>query len=89
MSETRHYDAGSDEGGENWACMASLIETCKLHEVNPLTYMTELLTRLVNGWPHRGTHAMVLEASERDRVLTHRLLLINATDASSSLLDLG
>jgi hypothetical protein len=43
--------AGSDEGGENWACMASLIETCKLNEVNPLTYMTELLTRLVNGWP--------------------------------------
>ena len=22
--------AGSDEGGENWACLASLIETCKL-----------------------------------------------------------
>jgi transposase len=43
--------AGSDEGGENWACMASLIETCKLNEVNPLTYMAELLTRLVNGWP--------------------------------------
>jgi transposase len=43
--------AGSDEGGENWACMASLIETCKLNEVNPLTYMAELLIRLVNGWP--------------------------------------
>jgi hypothetical protein len=31
--------------------MASLIETCKLNDVNPQTYMTELLTRLVNGWP--------------------------------------
>ena len=31
--------------------MASLIETCKLNEVNPLTYMAELLIRLVNGWP--------------------------------------
>jgi len=30
MSETRHYGPGSDEGGENWACLASLIETCKL-----------------------------------------------------------
>ena len=51
LSRKNSLFAGSDEGGENWACMASLIETCKLHEVNPLTYMTELLTRLVNGWP--------------------------------------
>ena len=27
--------AGSDEGAENWAMLASLIETCKLHGVNP------------------------------------------------------
>jgi hypothetical protein len=33
------------------AVLVSLIENCKLNEVNPLTYMTELLTRLVNGWP--------------------------------------
>jgi transposase len=26
---------GSDEGAENWAVLASLIETCKLHDVNP------------------------------------------------------
>jgi hypothetical protein len=25
--------AGSDEGAENWALLASLIETCKLHGV--------------------------------------------------------
>ena len=43
--------AGSDEGGENWAAMASLVETCKLNGVNPQTYFTDLLTRLVNGWP--------------------------------------
>jgi len=36
---------------ENWACLASLIETCKLNHVNPQTYVTDLLTRLVNGWP--------------------------------------
>jgi hypothetical protein len=28
-----------------------LIETCKLNGVNPQTYFTDLLTRLVNGWP--------------------------------------
>jgi len=31
--------------------MASLIETCKLNQVNPQVYLTDLLTRLVNGWP--------------------------------------
>jgi len=27
--------AGHDQGAENWACIASLIETCKLHGVDP------------------------------------------------------
>ena len=45
------YFAGSDEGAESWACLASLIETCKLNNVNPQTYLTDLLTRLVDGWP--------------------------------------
>ena len=53
MSETRHYGPGSDEGGENSACLASLIETCKLNGVNPQTCFTDLLTRLVNGWPQK------------------------------------
>jgi hypothetical protein len=26
--------AGHDEGAENWACVASLIETCKLNDVD-------------------------------------------------------
>jgi len=43
--------AGSDEGGENWACVASLIETCKLNTVNAHAWMTDTLTKLVNGWP--------------------------------------
>ena len=51
LSRKNSLFAGSDEGGANWACMASLIETCKLNDVNPQTYMTDLLTRLVNGWP--------------------------------------
>jgi hypothetical protein len=36
--------AGSDEGAENWAVLASLIETCKLHDVNPEAYLTDVLT---------------------------------------------
>lgn len=51
LSRKNSLFAGSDEGGANWAALASLIETCKLHSVNPHSYFTDLLTRLVNGWP--------------------------------------
>jgi hypothetical protein len=51
MSETRHYGPGSDEGAVNWACIASLIETAKLHEIDPRAYLADILAKLVNGWP--------------------------------------
>jgi transposase len=51
LSRKNALFAGSDEGGANWAAVASLIETCKLNGVNPQSYLTDLLTRLVNGWP--------------------------------------
>ncbi|MGH7108070.1 MAG: transposase domain-containing protein [Acetobacteraceae bacterium] len=51
LSRKNSLFAGSDEGGENWACLASLIETCKLNGVNPQIYITGLLIRLANGWP--------------------------------------
>src|SRR5271165_2471768 len=40
--------AGSDGGGENWAVIASLIETCKLCAVDPQAYLADVLTRIVN-----------------------------------------
>ena len=43
--------AGHDHGAENWACIASLIETCKLNDVDPQAYFTDVLTKLVNLWP--------------------------------------
>jgi transposase len=43
--------AGHDEGAENWACIASLIETCKLNGVDPQAYFADVLARLVNLWP--------------------------------------
>ncbi len=41
--------AGSDEGAHHWAVLATLVENCKLHDVNPTAYLTDVLTRLVNG----------------------------------------
>ena len=31
--------AGSDSGGERWAVLASLINTAKLHDIDPQTYL--------------------------------------------------
>jgi transposase len=52
LSRKNALFAGSDEGAENWAMLASLIETCKLHHVNPEAYLTDVLTKLVNNWPN-------------------------------------
>lgn len=41
--------AGHDAGAENWATVASLIETCKLNAVDPFAYLTSTLTAVVNG----------------------------------------
>jgi transposase len=43
--------AGSDGGAEHWAVIASLIETCKLIEIEPHGYLADVITRIVNGHP--------------------------------------
>ena len=43
--------AGHDVGAENWSIIASLFETCKLNNVDPLAWTTDVLTKLVNRWP--------------------------------------
>ena len=44
--------AGSDGGGEHWAVIASVIETCKLNDVEPFAYLADVLTKIVNGHPN-------------------------------------
>ena len=46
--------AGSDEGGDNWAVIATLIENCKIAGINPHTWLTETLTKLAHGHPANG-----------------------------------
>lgn len=41
--------AGHDAGAQNWAIIASLIETCKLNQVEPHAYLTGALSAIVNG----------------------------------------
>jgi transposase len=41
--------AGHDDGAQNWAMLASLIKTCKLNKIKPHSYLTGVLTAIVNG----------------------------------------
>ena len=43
--------AGSDGGGEHWAILASLIETCKLNGIDPQAYLADILARIANDHP--------------------------------------
>ena len=44
--------AGSDGGGEHWAIISSLIETCKLCYVDPQFYLADVIARIVNHHPN-------------------------------------
>jgi transposase len=43
--------AGSDGGGEHWAVIAALVETCKLNAVDPQAYLGDVIARIVAGHP--------------------------------------
>tara|TARA_R110002124_G_scaffold287027_1_gene469964 strand:- start:3394 stop:3669 length:276 start_codon:yes stop_codon:yes gene_type:complete len=41
--------AGHDVGAQNWAVIASLIETCKLNGLEPQAYLANTLQAIVTG----------------------------------------
>jgi transposase len=41
--------AGSPAGGERWAILSSLINTCKLHGIDPQTYLADVIERIISG----------------------------------------
>lgn len=49
LSRKNALFAGHDAGAENWATIASLVETCKLNAVDPQAYLTSTLIAIVNG----------------------------------------
>ncbi|MDU8912471.1 transposase domain-containing protein, partial [Aestuariicoccus sp. MJ-SS9] len=44
--------AGHDAGAENWAVIASLIETCKLNVVDPHAWLAATLSAIATGHMH-------------------------------------
>jgi transposase len=41
--------SGSPRGAEAWAILASIINTAKLHELDPQTYLADVLENIVSG----------------------------------------
>lgn len=44
--------AGSIGGGRTWATVATLLQTAKMNDVDPQTWLTQTLQRIANGWPN-------------------------------------
>lgn len=51
ISDSGHHEMPLDEGGDNWAVIATLIENCKIADINPHTWLTDTLTKLAKGHP--------------------------------------
>ncbi|NOJ44610.1 IS66 family transposase [Bradyrhizobium sp. WSM 1791] len=43
--------AGSHGGGRTWATIATLLQTAKMNDVDPHTWLTQTLDRIAQGWP--------------------------------------
>jgi transposase len=46
--------AGADSGGHHWAIIATLIQTAKLNDIDPLAWLTDVLERIVSGQTKRN-----------------------------------
>jgi len=51
LGRKNHLFAGSDDGARYWAIHASLIETCKMNDVDPQAWLADLLDKIANRHP--------------------------------------
>ena len=63
--------AGNDGGAESWAVLASLLSTCKLNEVDPFTWLDDVLEQMVSG---------EVKACDLDRLLPWNWKVARAAD---------
>ena len=52
--------AGSDAGARSWAIFTSLIQSARLNDVDPVTYLTDVLESMASG---------AVKANDLDRLL--------------------
>jgi hypothetical protein len=59
LNRTNALFAGHDAGAENWAVIASLIETCKMNGVDPQAWLSATLTAIVQGHKQSQIHDLL------------------------------
>jgi hypothetical protein len=51
LGRKNYLFAGSDVGGERAAAMYTIIQTAKLNDMNPESYLRDTLTKIAEGHP--------------------------------------
>jgi len=69
LGRKNHLFAGSDGGGQHWAVIASLVATCKLNDVDPYAYLTDVLSRIVARHPMSRIDELLPFAYVKPKVL--------------------
>ncbi|WJS86450.1 transposase domain-containing protein [Paracoccus sp. TOH] len=46
-------------GGRTWATIATLLQTCKMNNVDPVAWLTQTLERIANKWPSAEIDALM------------------------------
>jgi len=59
LGRKNYLFVGSDRGGRAAATWYSLMETCRHYEINPLAYLTDILTRIAENGPAVDYAAMM------------------------------
>jgi len=67
--------AGADSGGKHWAIVATLIQTAKLNDVEPLAWLTDVLKRIVSGKTKRNQLDTLLPWNWKQQ---HEVALVNS-----------
>jgi transposase len=49
MGRRNSLSSGSEGGAECWAILASIVNTAKLHDLDPQAYLADALERIVSG----------------------------------------
>lgn len=60
MTRKNALFAGSDSGGRHWSIIASLVQTAKLNDIDPLAWLTDVLKRIVTGQTKQNNLASLL-----------------------------
>ena len=59
MNRKNSLFAGSDGGGCTWASIATLLQTCKMNNVDPTAWRTQTLERIASQWPSAEIDALM------------------------------